>query len=189
MRNEKVNISRTVVLESNMNDLSKATKTFRLYDEAIWIFIFGLAYLTYEVFTSNRGLEFKLFSILNVAFIWILLLFKIHKIEVRDANTIIFKGVLRKIKVTPQEIVSLQDFLRGSRIVLRGKSLILWPFIERQAGFKALLRNLNPDIKITDVSNEVTKTHTRAGLILLGLFLYFGGLIVFLFYDITHHCK
>ena len=168
---------------------SKDTRFFRLYDEAFGLLAVALIFLTYEAFDPAKSFEQKLFAIPSIVLIWVLILFKIHRIEVIDSQTIIFRGLFRKIQATPKDILSVQDWLRGVRIVLKGRSLILWPFIERQGEFKALLRSLNPEIEIKDMSNEATKSTGRAGLIILGMFLYFAWLIWHLFSDFTHKLK
>lgn len=168
---------------------SKTSRCFNLYDSAIIILPFGLIFVTYEAFDPAKSFEQKLIAIPSIVLIWVLILFKIHRIEVVESQTIIFRGLFRKIQATPQDILSVQDWLRGVRIILKGRSLILWPFIEKQGEFKALLRSLNPDIEIKDMSNEATKSTGRAGLIILGMFLYFALLIWFLFSDFTHNLK
>ncbi len=164
---------------------SKEIRTFRLYDGSIVILPFGLIYLTYEVIDPAKSFEQKLFAIPPIALIWGLILFKIHRIEVIDSRIIVFRGLFREIKVKPNDILSVQDWLRGVRIVLKKRSFILWPFIEKQGEFKALLRSLNPDIEIKDMSNEATKSMARGGILILGMFLYFAWLIWSMFYNIT----
>lgn len=162
-------------------------KTFRLYDSTMVLVIIGLIYFTYITFTDDRQLATNPFYLLNLALVWILFLFKIHMIKVPNQNTLIFKGVFRKIQLNPNDIVSFQDLLRGVLVVTKNKSIILWPFIDRQGEFKSLLKNLNPEIKFVDVSELITNYPSRAGLLLLGLFVYFGGLIGFLFWHFTHN--
>jgi hypothetical protein len=166
-----------------------AIKYFNLYDSSIIILPIGLAFLTYEAFDPAKSFEQKIIAIPSILLIWILILFKIYRIEVIDAQTIIFRGIFRKIQVKPNDILSVQDWLRGIRVVLKKRSLILWPFIEKQGEFKSLMSNLNPDIEIKDMSNEATKSKLRAGLIILGMFLYFAGLIWLLFFNFTHNLK
>lgn len=173
-------------MKANQDNIDKINRTYRLYDEVMWIVVLGLLYFTYEAFTNDRVLKFKIASIFNVTLVWIFLLFKTHKIEVHDQNTILFKGVFRKIIVNPQDIILFQDLLRGVRVVCRKRSIILWPFIEKQGEFKALLRNLNPNIQMVDVSNKVVSSNKRLGFLFFGLFVYLGGMIAFLFYQFTH---
>lgn len=167
----------------------KTVKSFNLYDEAFVILIFALLYFTYEAFEPSKSFNQKIIAIPPVAMFWILFLFKIHRIEVIEPTTVIFRGFFRNIKTTPEDILSIQDWLRGVRIVLKGRSLILWPFIVKQGEFKALIRSLNPKVEIKDMSNEATKTSTRSGLLLIGVFIYFAWLIWSLFYSFTHNIK
>lgn len=162
-------------------------KTFRLFDAAIFFAVIGLLYFTYEAIVDSRPLESRLIFTINLAAVWFLFLFKIHLVSIPDRNTVIFKGIFRKIKVSPQDIVSFQDLLRGVRIVLKNKSIILWPFIARQGEFKILLRNLNQEIEFVDVADMATKTPSRIVLLLLGMFTYFAVLTGALFYHFTHN--
>jgi hypothetical protein len=174
----------------HQGEQSKTARIFNLYDSAIIIFLpFGLIFLTYEAFDPAKSFEQKLIAIPSIALMWILIFFKIHRIEVIDSHTIIFRGLFRKIQVAPQDIKSVQDWLRGIRIVFKKRSIILWPFIEKQGEFKALICNLNPEIEKKDMSNKATKSPARTGLIILGMFLYFGWLIWYLFSDFTHNLK
>jgi len=159
---------------------------FRLYDQAYWIVVVGLLFFTFDALTDHGELQVRIVSALNVALWWILILFKIHKIEYRDENTLLFKSILRRITVNPKDIISVQDAFRGLRVVLKKKSIILWPFIERQGEFKTLLLSLNPDIKLVDASTEATKANARLGFIFLGLILFFALSAAGLFYQFTH---
>jgi hypothetical protein len=114
-------------------------------------------------------------------------LYKTYRIDVIDTNEIIFRGLFRKIKVSPQDIIFIQDWLRGVRIVLKEKSIILWPFISKQGEFKSLMQTLNADIEIKDMSNIFIESPVRVVIAMLGIFLYFGILIWVLFYNFTHN--
>jgi hypothetical protein len=174
---------------ASQREQSKTTRSFNLFDSAFIILPFALIFVTYEAFDPAKSFHQKLVAIPSIALVWILILFKIHRIEVIDSDTIIFRGLFRRIKVTPQDILSVQDWLRGIRIILKEGSIVLWPFIENQGEFKALLRGLNPDIEMRDMSNEATESTARGGLIILGMFIYFALLIWLLFTDFTQHIK
>ena len=166
----------------------KTIKYFNLYDSSFLILIpAGLIFLTYKAFEPAKSFEQKLFEIPSIELIWILILCKTHRIEVINANEILFRGLFRKIKVSPKDIISIQDWLRGVRIVLKEKSIILWPFIEKQGEFKTLMRELNADIEIKDMSNVFMESPVRVGIAVLGVFIYFGLLIWVLFYNFTHN--
>jgi hypothetical protein len=167
----------------------KQSKTFKLYDnQTIWILAIALLVITYKTATKNyRYSELQITAFLNIALLWILALFKIWKIEVLDNKTIVFRGILRKIIVSPEEIISFQDWMRGIRIVLKDKSIILWPYIDKQDQFKSLLSNLNSNIKFIDEAHEATKSGKRVFLLTFGVFLYLAGLAAWLFYVFTHH--
>lgn len=173
--------------DSNGNGTEKTVKSFNLYDETFIILIFALLYFTYEVLDPTKSFEQRLIALPPVALFWIIFLFKIHRIEVVEPNTIIFRGFIRNIKTTSEDIVSIQDYLRGVRIVLKKRSLILWPFIAKQGEFKALIRSLNPDVKMRDMSNEATQTPSRSGFLLIGVLIYFAWLIWSLFNTFTQH--
>ena len=175
--------------DSNENCTEKTVKSFNLYDETFIILIFALLYFTYEAFEPTKSVEQKLIAIPPVALFRILFLFKIHRIEVIEPRTIVFRGFFRNIKTTPDDILSIQDWLRGVRIILKGRSLILWPFIAKQAEFKALVHSLNPDAEIKDMSNEATKTSSRSGLLLIGVLIYFLWLIWTLFNNFTNNIQ
>jgi hypothetical protein len=161
-------------------------REFRLYDDAYWIVVVGLLFFTYDAFTDDVEWRVRIISTLNVTFWWVLVLFKIHTIGFRNGNTLIFKSFLRRITVNPKDIIAFQDALRGLRIVLKDKSIILWPFIERQGEFKTLLQSLNPDIKLVDVSHEATKSPVRQGLFFLGLIIFVGLSLAGWYYQIIH---
>lgn len=176
-----------IKIDADENGTEQTVKSFNLYDETFIIIIFALLYFTYEVFDSTKSFEQRLIALPPVALFWIIFLFKIHRIEVVEPKTIIFRGFIRNIKVTPKDIVSLQDYLRGVRIVLKKRSLVLWPFIAKQGEFKALIRSLNPDVEMRDISNEATQTPSRSGFLLIGVLVYFVWLIWSLFTTFTQH--
>ena len=175
--------------ESNENSTEQTVKSFNLYDETFIILIFALIFFTYEALDPNKSFDQRLVAIPPVALFWIIFLFKIHRIEVVGPKTIIFRGFIRNIKIAPDDIVSIQDYLRGVRIVLKKRSFILWPFISKQGEFKALIRSLNPDVELRDMSNEATQTPSRSGFLLIGVFIYFAWLIWSLFNSFTHNIK
>jgi hypothetical protein len=164
-------------------------KIFKLYDQSIWIAAIGLVVLTYKSLTRNNPPALQITAFLNTAVIWIIALFKVWQIDVSDDKTITFRGLLRKIIVSADDVVSFQDWLRGIRIVLKNKSIILWPFIENRDQFKSLLSTLNPNVKLVDESDEATKSSIRIVLLMLVIFLYLAGLGVWLFYSFTHDLK
>lgn len=158
---------------------------YKLYDESYWIVVFALFYITYDVVTADRELQSRVLSALSVTFWWVLILFKVHAIECHDEGTLIFKGILRKTTVHAKDIIAFQDALRGLRLVLKNKSIVLWPFVERQGEFKILLKSLNPDIEFIDVSNEATKSTARLGLLFWGMIVLFILSTVGLFYQLV----
>lgn len=175
--------------DSIKNGTNQTVKSFNLYDETFVILILALLYLTYEALEPTKSFEQRLITIPPVALFWILFLFKVHRIEVVEPKTIVFRGFIRNIITTAEDIVSIQDWLRGVRIVLKGRSIVLWPFIAKQGEFKSLIRSLNPDVEIEDMSNEATKTPTRSGFLLIVVLIYFAWLIWSLLYSFTHHIK
>jgi len=102
-------------------------------------------------------------------------------IDVSNDKTIIFRGILRKIIVSAEDRDSFQAWVRGMRLLMKVKSIILWPFIENQNQFKSLLSNLNLSIKFVDESDEATKSGKRIFLLMLAFFLYISGLAAWLF--------
>ena len=168
-------------------EAEKTIRTFKLYDGVWVVIVLAIFSLTYTAFGPEKTFNQKVYAFPGVAWLWILILFKIYKIEVVDSTTIIFRGLFRKIKVHPKEIISVQDWLRGIRIVLKGRSIILFPFIDKLGEFKALVRGLNPEVTIKDMSNVATNSITRAGLIVIGVFLYFAWLIWSLFKSFTQN--
>lgn len=169
--------------EENIN------KSFRLYDETIWLIGFGLLFLTYKAFASDKLFEQKLYDILGILLIWVIVLFKTHVIYIKDERTVIFQGILRQIVLNPKDIVEYQEWVRGGRLVHHRGSIFLWPYIEKQDELKSLLTVLNPQIKFRDIANEGTKTNTRVVIIVLAVFAYFGWLIWSLFHGITNSFK
>lgn len=164
----------------------KNKREFRLYDNAYWVVVVGLLFFTYDALTDDGELTVRIASALNVILWWAFILFKIHKIEYRGDNTLLFKGILRKIAVRPTDIISSQVALRGVRLVLKNKTIFLWPFIEGEGEFKTLLKSLNPDIELVDAAQETTKSTARLGFIFLGLILFFCLSVACLLYQFIH---
>ncbi len=171
------------------NPEEKIKKTFRLYDETIWIIGFGLLFLTYKAFVSDKLFEQKLYDILGILLIWVIVLFKTHIIYIRDSQTIIFQGILRNIELNPKNIIEFQEWVRGGRLVHQRGSIFLWPYIEKQGELKSILKAINPQIKFRDIANEGTKTNGRVVIIVIAVFTYFGWLIWSLFHGITDSFK
>ncbi len=167
----------------------KINETFRLYDESIWIAGLGLLFLSWEALEPGKSFEQKLRIIPGILLAWVIVLFKVHKIHIKDARTIIFQGIFRKIILDPQNIDEFQEWVRGARIVYKGGSIILWPYIEKQGQFKSSLKSINPNILFRDISKEATKTNIRVAFIVLGVFAYFGWLFWSLFHGITQSFK
>jgi len=176
-------------MNMSINSDEKINKTFRLYDETIWIVGIGILYLTYKAFSSSKSFELKLYDILNMLMLWVIVLFKIHVIRVQDSRTIIFQGIFRKIILNPREITEYQEWVRGGRLVYQGGSIILWPYIEKQGELKRILRTITPEMKFRDITAEGTKTNCRVAIIVLAMFAYFGWLIWSLFHKITQSFK
>jgi len=171
------------------NPEKKINKKFRLYDEVIWIVGFGLLFLTFKALMSSKPLDQKLLDILGVLWVWIFMLLKIHLIHIKDVQNIIFQGIFRKIILQPRDIHEYQEWVRGARIVYKGGSIILWPYIEKQGELKSILKALNPQIQLRDLAAEGTKTTFRVVLIMIAMFTYFGWLFWSLLHGITNSLK
>ncbi len=176
-------------METNNQHEKSINKSFRLYDDSVWLLAFAVIYFTYNTIDPSKTFEQRIFTFPALLFVWVIILFKIHKIHVLNSETIIFRGIFRKTIIRPRDINAVHDWLRGVRVVFSGGSLILWPFIEKQAEFKALVKQLNPDVDFKDMSSEATQKPYRVVLILLGLFLYFGWLIWSGFHDPTRFLR
>lgn len=170
--------------------LNDQSKIFKLYEPSLnWLIAGALLLLTYDTFTGNHSQSFKAIDIINISVIWVIVLFKVWQIEIPNDKTIIFRCIFRKITVSPEEIVSFQEWMRVIRIVVKGKSIILWPFIDKLPQLKSRLLSLNPNIKFIDESDEVTKSGFRIFFLVLGVFIYLAGLAAWLFYSFTHYSK
>jgi hypothetical protein len=167
----------------------KFNETYRLYDESIWLVGIGLIYLTWSAFDGVLSSEHKLYSIPGLLLAWVFVLLKVDKIHIEDSRTIIFRSLFRSIVLNPQDITAYQEWVRGARVVYKGGSIILWPYIEKQGQFKGTLQAINPNIVFVDISKEGTKTNIRVAVIVLGIFAYFGLLIWSLFHGITQSFK
>ena len=170
-----------------INTDNKIAKAFKLYDETIWLVGFGLLFLTYKALISDRPFEQKLYNSLGLLFVWIFVLLKVWIIQVKDARTVVFRGLFREIVVDPKDINEYQGWVRGARLVHKGGSILLWPYVEKQGELKSILGTMNPDIKFRDLAAEGTKTTARLVIIVLALFVYFGWLIWSLFHSITKY--
>ena len=175
--------------ESKVIPQGKINETYRLYDESIWLVVIGLLFLTWRAFDGDQSFEHKLYRISGILLAWVVVLLKVHKIHIEDSQTIIFRSLFQKIVLNPQDISDFQEWVRGARVVYKGGSIILWPYIEKQGQFKSTLQAINPNIVFTDISNEGTKTNVRVVLLVLGIFAYFGWLIWSLFHGITQSFK
>ncbi|HAS54788.1 MAG: hypothetical protein A2X56_14200 [Nitrospirae bacterium GWC2_57_13] len=171
------------------NSDEKINRTFRLYDETIWIIGFGLFFLTYQALWSNKSFEQKIYDVLGILLLWGIVLLKTHRIHISDMRTVIFQGLLRRIVLNPRDILEYQEWVRGGRLVHHGGSIFLWPYIEKQGELKSILKAANPQIKFRDISEEGTKTNVRVLIIVIAMFAYFGWLIWSLFHGIMNSFK
>ena len=178
-----------MTIESKNIPRGKINETYRLYDESIWIIGIGLLFLTGKAIDEVLSSEHRLYNISGLLLAWLVVLFKVYKIHIEDSRTIIFRSLFQKIVLNPQDISDFQEWVRGARIVYKGGSIILWPYIEKQGQFKSTLQSINPNIVFTDSSKEGTKTNFRVFLIVLVVFAYFGWLIWSLFHGITQSFK
>jgi hypothetical protein len=110
-------------------------------------------------------------------------------IKLKDSRMVVFRGLLREITDDPKDIKEYQEWIRGARVVHKGGSILLWPYVEKQGDLKIMLSTMNPDIKFRDLAAEGTKTTARVTLIILALFVYFGWLIWGLFHGLTSYHK
>ena len=83
------------------------------------------------------------------------------------------------------EIIMIEDWLRFVRIRYKGGCLILFPFIEKLGEFKSLVKSMNSNVKIKDVSNWYFSSNIRVFLLIVGIFGWFGFLIFHYFYEWT----
>jgi hypothetical protein len=170
--------------------LKDQNTVFKLYEPSLTRLAIGaLLFLTYDAFTGNHSLSFKAIDLLIISVACVTVLFKVWQIEIPNDNTVIFRCICRKITVSPEEIVSFQEWLRFIRVVVKDKSIILWPYIDKQPQLKSILLSLNPKIKFIDESEEVTKSGFRILFLVLGVFIFLVGLAVWLFYNFTHCFK
>jgi hypothetical protein len=181
-KSQDVDLLRTDIRDENAQIKSE----YRLYDHAIIILPFVLGYVTYELFTSEVPIYYPGSSFLATLWIWIVVLFKIHRIKVYDDNALRFQGIIRNIDIDASDIIEIQDWLRFVRVKLNKGSLILFPFVDKLGEFKAEIRSLNPETKIKDMSNNYFDSKYSLGLTLLGMLIFFGCMIAFLFYRFTH---
>lgn len=166
---------------------NKSTRAFKLYDETIWLIGFGLLFLTYKAFISSIPFEQKLYNSLGLLFVWVFVLLKVWVIQIKDTRQVVFRGLLRENKIDPGDIKEYQEWVRGARVVHKGGSILLWPYVEKQGELKSILSSMNPEIKFRDLAEEGTKTTLRVVIIVLAMFAYFGWLIWNLFHGITKY--
>ncbi len=175
------------LLRSDSGDIKVQIKSeYRLYDYAIIVLPFGLCYLTYELFTSDIPVYYPGSSALATLWVWIVVLFKTHRIKIYDNNVLKFQGLLRTIDVNADQITEIQDWLSFVRVKFNTGSLILFPFVEKLGAFKAEVKSLNPEATIEDMSNMFFDSKYGIGLTLAGMVIFFGCMIVYLFYRFTH---
>ncbi len=165
---------------------SNVLKAFKLYDEALLIALFGLSYLTYQIMKSESLFYFSYPSVIFVVFLWILMSFKVHRIEILKDQSIRFRCAFRKIDLKASDITEIQDWLRFVRIKYNRGSLILFPFIDKLGEFKLEIKSINSEAKIKDVANNFFDSKWRVVLLMVVIFVYFGGLIYYYFWKFTH---
>ena len=181
-KSQKVDLLHTDIRDEKIQIKSE----YRLYDHAIIILPFALCYLTYELFTSDVPIYYPGSSFLATLWAWIVVLFKIHRIKIYDDNIMRFQGLIRNIDLNANRITEIQDWLRFVRVKYDKGSLILFPFVEKLGEFKAEIRSLNSETKIKDMSNNYFDSKYSLGLTLVGMLIFFGCMIAFLFYRFTH---
>ncbi len=175
------------ILRSDSRDDENLIKLeFKLYDHAIIILPLALCYFTYKLFTSDLPFYYPGSYFILTIWLWIVVLFKVHKIKIYEDNVIRFQGLIRNIDLKSSQITEVQDWVRFVRVKYGNGSLILFPFIDRLGEFKAAIRSVNPESKIKDVSNNFFDSKFGAILALTGMFLFFGLMIAMLFYQFTH---
>lgn len=90
---------------SYVNYQSKITHIFRLYDGAIVFLIIALFWFIYNLYKSEAPFYISYPSYLLLAWLWILFLFKVHRIEVLEKRVFRFLCFFRKIDLNPEEIM------------------------------------------------------------------------------------
>lgn len=175
------------ILRTDSKDIDVLIKSeYKLYDHSIIILPLALCYFTYKLFTSEIPFYYPGSLFIFTLWIWIMVLFKVHKIKVYEDNTIRFQGLIRNIDINVSQITEVQDWLRFVRVKLHKGSLILFPFIDKLGEFKSEIRSMNPESKVKDVSNNFFNSKFALIITLLVMFLFFGAMIAVLFYRFTH---
>ena len=183
----KYHVKDISILRSDSRDGEVLIKSeFKLYDHAIIILPLALCYFTYKLFTSELPFYYPGSSFVFTLWLWIMVLFKVHKIKIYEDNVIRFQGLIRNIDINSSQITEIQDWLRFVRVKYGKGSLILFPFIDRLGEFKTTIRSLNPKSKVKDVSNSFFDSKYGAILALAGIFQFFGFMIAMLFYRFAH---
>lgn len=165
---------------------SNVSKTFKLYDEAIFIALIGLSFFTYRLVVSESPIYLSYPSIFFVAWLWILILFKIYRIEILKDNIVRFRCAFRNIDLKASDITEIQDWLRFVRVKYDKGSLILFPFVDKLGDFKFEIKSINSDAKINDVANNFFDSKWRVILLMLAIFTYFIALIYYYFWKFTY---
>jgi hypothetical protein len=183
----KNSIKDVKILHTDSKDLDNSIKSeYKLYDHAITILPLALCYLTYELFTSDVPFYYPGSSFIFTLWIWIMVLFKVHKIKIYKDKVIRFQGLLRNIDIDASQITEVQDWLRFVRVKLKRGSLILFPFVEKLGDFKSEIRAMNPESKIKDISNSFFDSKFGWIIALIGMFLLFGCMIAIRLYRFTN---
>ncbi|MFH2044115.1 MAG: hypothetical protein ABIK92_03095 [Pseudomonadota bacterium] len=183
MKNNSENID---ILRSDTRDVEFLVKSeFKLYDHSIVILPLGLCYFTYRLFTSEVPFYYAGSSLAFTLWLWIMVLFKVHKIKVYEDNIIRFQCLIRNIDIEASRITEVQDWLRFVRVKFEKGSLILFPFIDKLGEFKSEIQSLNPELKVKDISNNFFDSKFALIITLIGMFLFFGVTIAVLFYRFT----
>lgn len=175
------------ILRSDSRDVEKLiVSEYKLFDHAEIIVPIALCYFTYELFTSDVPFYYPGSSFIFTLWIWIMVLFKVHKIKIYEDKVIRFQGLIRNIDINASQITEVQDWLRFVRVKLRKRSLILFPFIDKLGDFKSEIRALNPESKIKDISNSFFDSKFGLIITLIGIFLFFGCMIAICLYQFTN---
>ncbi len=175
------------ILRSDSRDVEVLIKSeYKLYDHSIIILPLVLCYLTYRLFTSEVPFYYSGSSFIFTLWLWIMVLLKVYKIKIYEDKVIRFQGLLRNIDINASQITEVQDWLRFVRVKYERGSLILFPFIGKLGEFKSEIRSLNAESKVKDISNSFFDSKFGLIFTLVGMFIFFGGMIAVLFYRYTH---
>jgi hypothetical protein len=135
----------------------------REYKILIPIFLLLMTYVSLPPYTQIR---FYLLPIICI-YLWIKFLFTPYRVNLLDDQTVIFKSILKKTIIYPNEIEKITDGMFSYKIIFKNGRVNVSNLMNRPYELKRAIENLNKNIDYKDIHlQKIEKAEQRNPLII-----------------------